>query len=103
MNIRLYIDTDEIEKEQSSRQYLKDITEYCKDNDFELIWFCRTIEEVFIGNKISGNIKTENAIKFQRTINNVDFTKIRLDSNDKKFKNSNLLIIVNKYLNKKIK
>ena len=47
----MFIDVDSISLNYDQAKLNKDIINYCKEKDFEIIWFKRTIEEAFWGEK----------------------------------------------------
>lgn len=53
----MFIDVDSISLNYDQAKLNKDIINYCKEKDFEIIWFKRTIEEVFWGEKTPQNKK----------------------------------------------
>ena len=55
----------DIDSGAESKKLNKEIEEYCKDNEYHLIWFNKTVEQVFLGKLIhqSKNKKNE-AISF---------------------------------------
>ena len=95
------IDTDAYERNREHETILNDITQFCKGNGYELIWFCHDIEEVFIGRRISDSQKVQEAGAFRRggKINEVHTAK--LSSNVKRMHTSNILCILDKYLSRK--
>lgn len=87
-------DTDDIFNRREDVEYEKKIVEYCNRNNYELVWFCRTIEEVFIGNTI--NEDKEKVMK--RYIRNNEISSFIFDDcNTKHKRRTNLLAVVDKY------
>lgn len=95
------IDTDQYEKNQEHNSDLNKIEKYCKDNGYELIWFCHDVEEVFLGKKISDSIKKDEVNRFKRNkkIKTIDLKM--LCENNKRVHASNMLNILDKYLQRK--
>ena len=60
------IDTDQIESNQMHKMEFDNISDYCKNNDCELIWFCHDVEEVFIGKKVKDSEKRKTAAEFRK-------------------------------------
>ena len=82
-----------------------DIVSFASTNNFDLVWFCKDIEDVFLNRKISKNVKSDTATSFYKK---KDYSKIKVSSfsinknwNELNPKNSNLYTIINKYLNSK--
>lgn len=95
------IDTDEFEKNIEHERELTEISRFCKDNGYELIWFCHDIEDVFLGERISDSQKVKEAGIFRkkRKIEEADLYK--LSSSIKRAHTSNLVCILDKYLSRK--
>ena len=60
------IDTDQYEKNADHAKELDNISKYCEENHYDLIWFCHDVEEVFLGKKISDSQKVQEAAMFRR-------------------------------------
>lgn len=94
-------DTDRIDTNIESIEFFKQVEIYCKNNDYELIWFCYDIENVFIGKSVSDDKKVSFATNyFSKNINYNKSIVKRLSTNDnevKTNKKSNILLILNKY------
>lgn len=95
------IDTDEYEKNVTHAKEFNDINQFCKDNSYDLIWFCHDVEDVFMGKKISDSQKVHEAGAFRRknTIRKVSIEK--LSSNIARAHTSNILNVLDKYLQRK--
>ena len=87
-------------------KFLKEVEEYCKNNLYDLIWFCYEIENVFLGKTISDENKVVEAVKYQRKEVSYDDKLIKnlsIDKNEKKTNNkSNIVLVLNKHLKKKV-
>ena len=77
-----FIDTDSIEKEYKNGSFFYNLQEFCKTNDYDLVWFCKNAENVFLNKEPDkiGN-KTVAAKKFvsDNIIENIDENKISKD------------------------
>lgn len=95
------IDTDQYEINTEHAKELENINRYCKENNYDLIWFCHDVEEVFLGHSVSDSQKVQTAASFRRKN---EIQKIHMD---KLFCNtycncgSNLLKVLDKYLPRK--
>ena len=58
------VDTDRIEVNASQKKEFEGIVDYCNEKNYELIWFCHDIEEVFLGHSVSDSEKRACATKF---------------------------------------
>lgn len=79
------------------------IINYCNNNKYELVWMNGTIEEVFLGRKISNKQKTKEANKYLEhylkilpLLNNLDNSSA-LTSN----RSSNIILVLDKILDRK--
>ena len=95
------IDTDYFERNQEHERQLKEISEYCEKNGYEIIWFCHDVEEVFQGRTIPDNqkVKEAGAFRRKRMIENVDSR--RLSSERINCRMSNIFNVLDKYLERK--
>lgn len=96
-----YIDTDQYEKNPNHKKEYDEIQKYCEHENYEMVWFCHDVEEVFIGYKVSDSDKTKKAAEFvkKNIVKNVNYKKL---SSDKLIKNtSNMLLVFDKYLQRK--
>lgn len=93
------IDTDSIDSNADRRREFNDIEAYCIRNNYELIWFNRDIEEVYIGERVSNSDKKKVAKQFRsrKQINTVKESSLSatVETMPKK---SNILNILKKYL-----
>ena len=55
------IDTDDYEKSQEQENQFHSIEQFCNVNDYDLIWFCHDVEDVFLGKRISDSLKVREA------------------------------------------
>jgi len=90
-------DTDNIDMVSKDDLYDKRITEFCKLKGYYPVFFCRDVEEVFLGKRISKN-KTKEAIRFLRS-GGID--KIKTEnfySENKRIGKSNLCLVLERVL-----
>ena len=78
----------------------KIIVTYCNANHYELVWMNPNIEEVYWGKHVDDKDKEREAIKFQQKKNKLLPTLTNISSQEplNKKKTSNILIILDKYL-----
>lgn len=98
-NVVYLFDKDLNNTRYEDKQFVINVTNYCQNNNYELIWFVKTIEEVMWGKKIHKNDKTKKAMEF------VKKNKV-LEVNEKKLLflesvntkgNSNIMTVLNKF------
>lgn len=58
-------DCDQYDTNPEDRDFLSNAQEFCKEKGYEYIWFCRDIESVFLGKRISDNQKKKEAAKYK--------------------------------------
>lgn len=79
----------------------QDIINYCKEKNYEIIWFCENIEECILGKKVNRSEKTNLARQFMRKkdIEKSILEKFKIgDYNKLTNKKSNFDIVIKKYL-----
>lgn len=92
------VDTDQFDKDPEDEKILEDIETYCKKNEYDFVWFCHDIEEVFLGHSIPKSDKTECAKRYAAR-NGIDSVDIgNLMSKKMAKKKSNLINVLNKYI-----
>lgn len=98
------IDIDSPELSLDQKELNDNITKYCTEKGYELVWFNKTIEHVFIDEIVSKN-KNDVADKFLRKqlIEKVDINRFSKDKpKNSKQKESNLKTIIDKLLENEI-
>lgn len=98
-----FFDIDSTDLKYDQKELNNKIREYCKSQEYEVVWFNKTVEDVLLGDVITKE-KTKIATDFflNNKIINVDKNKLNII----KFevitnKKSNVLFILDKYLIKK--
>ena len=95
------IDTDQYEKNADHARELDNISQYCEENDYDLIWFCHDVEEVLLGTSISDSQKVQEAAAFKRKNKIEEIQADDLSCGVKRARASNILNILDKYLSRK--
>ena len=97
-----FIDTDSSEKEYRQGSFFKNLCDYISEKGYELVWFCKNAENVFLNVEPDTLLnKTQAAKNFavNNEIDNIDkekLSKIAIELNC-----SNILVVLSKYLTKK--
>lgn len=96
-------DTDQFDIKPEDKKSLAEKESFCRKNNYEFVWFCHDIEEVFLGQSVADSEKTKCANKFAaRTgIKGVKMSNLR--SKTMVGKKSNLVLELDKVLVKKKK
>lgn len=96
-----FIDTDQYDRNPEHARELNEITRYCEDNEYNLVWFCHDVEEVYWGHKVSDSQKVQEATKFRgkKKIGEIQIEK--LTCNTPRACVSNIISVLDKYLDRK--
>lgn len=94
-----FVDTDNYNSSQQDRKLLEDIKSFCYTNSYELVYFTKDIEDVFLGETIEDREKVKKVADFKRKqlINNLIEQKLR--TNELRRHCSNILLVLEKYWN----
>lgn len=97
-----FIDTDSEEREYKPGSFFKNLCDYIKEKGYELVWFCKNSENVFL-NKDPDSLdnKTEDAKSFAKRNGISDINKDKLSKIAIELNCSNILVVLSKYLPKK--
>lgn len=94
----LFADVDLDDNDLNNR-----IISYCNNKKYELVWMNGTIEEVFLGRKISNKQKTKEANKYLEhylkilpALNNLDNSSALVSN-----RSSNIILVLDKILDRK--
>lgn len=72
----------DVDGDNSDNKKLNDnISSFCESNNYRVIWFKRTIEEVFIGKKVCQGMKKKEAIAFSKKPFDIGISFINNSSN----------------------
>lgn len=95
------VDTDQFEKNIEQEKEFTSIIQYCEKNNYDLIWFCHDVEEVFWGKRISDSQKVQEAKIFRLRKKIEEIPCEKLSCNAKQAGVSNIMNILDKYLARK--
>ena len=92
-----FIDTDDYDISREAQNDLMQIRSFCKSNSYDLVYFCKDIEDVFYGRRVPSSAKVRTVEQFKRNkmISAVD--PVRLQCENYQAHCSNILIILDKY------
>ncbi len=79
-HVFLCLDYDKYDSDPADRKFFTDAENYCRTKDnYHLIWFCRDVEDVYLGHQISNTQKTGAAKRFmaRKQIVTVEANKLR--------------------------
>lgn len=95
------IDTDQYEKNPEHNRQLIEISQYCDAKDYDLVWFCHDVEEVFLGRRVADSQKIKEAATFRRKKKIEEIPADKLSCDERRVCVSNILNILDKYLIRK--
>lgn len=97
------IDTDDYNTSPEAKAQTDRIRDYCSQNGYDFIFFCRNVEDVFHGKSIPGTDKVK-AVRRFRTRNQIETIRTaNLQREDYQPHCSNILNVLDKYLTRKKK
>jgi hypothetical protein len=93
-------DKDLNAQDHRDNQFEMTVKKYCKENNHQLIWFVRTIEDVMWGSKVSNKEKKRKALQFisRHQIEKVNKTNLTALSNVNASHKSNILTVLDNFL-----
>lgn len=95
--VLMCVDCDDYDTNPNDRQFLKNVKDYCDAKEFDFVWFCKDIEQVYLGYKIDSNLKKKKAATFEakQSINSIEPNKLSV--NEFRDKTSNLLCVLDRF------
>ena len=94
------IDIDDMADSDTIRQNIK-IKEYCESLNYDFVWFCRDVEEVYLHKRIDKSEKVNEAKKFSRLSDLCKATRESLSANSTMQYKSNLLCVLDAFMDRK--
>ena len=94
-----FIDTDSTEKEYKQGSFFYNLCEYIHKNGYELVWFCKNAENVFLGkdpDKLDNKTLEAKSFAINNKISEIDknkLSKLTIELNC-----SNILVVLSNYL-----
>lgn len=58
-------DCDDYDVKAEDRKFLEEVVKYCYDRTYDLIWFCKDVEQVYLGKKVDDIQKKKEAELFK--------------------------------------
>lgn len=92
------IDTDRYDADPAQMRELNEIKHYCEQQGYDLIWFCRDVEDVYWGKQIHKDEKTKAAAKFRSSKRIKSIADQNLRCEDYSRHRSNILQVLDRYL-----
>ena len=82
---------------EDDRKFLEKAKKYCKEHEYEFVWFCKDVEDVYLGKQVDRSEKTKEAVRFKKNnlIKKVDSKN--LVAQTYKAKTSNIMKVLDRY------
>lgn len=96
-----FIDVDHYLNDPQDQSFLKEIESFCSQNKYNLVWFVKDIEDVYLGQTIKDNHKIKYASLFKAKKQIKDINTSMISSYTKRANSSNILKVLDQYLNRK--
>ena len=87
-----FIDLDDYDTNYETKKLFEDIKKYCETHAYELVFFCRDVEEVYLGKRVK-RFKSKKMIEAVLPQN--------LSQNEYKINGSNILNVLDKFWTRK--
>lgn len=96
-----FIDVDDYDVSYETKKLYDDIKCFCQNNGYDLVFFCKDVEDVYLGKTVEDKEKVKLAAKFNasKEIVSVDESKLMINSHRKHC--SNILNVLDKYWERK--
>ena len=77
--------------------FLKKVRQYCAEQKYDFVWFCKDVEQVYIGRKVDDSQKKKEAATFKarKQISTVDSKKLLI--NNYQINTSNIMSVLDHY------
>ena len=71
-------DCDDYDMKQEDADFLSEARRYCREKDYEFVWFCKDVEQVYLGHSVNDSQKKKEAagFKIRKEINNINTRKL---------------------------
>ena len=96
-------DCDEYDKKPEDMQFLERAKNFCKDNEYEFVWFCKDIERVYLGKKVDDSKKREESTRFKSRCIIDNINEQDLSVSEYRQNTSNILVVLDKFIERKQK
>ena len=95
------IDTDAYESNFEQKKEFEAIKGFCEKHNYELVWFCHNVEEVFLGRRVENSQKKKEAGTFRSSKGIEHVSEEKLSATEVRNKGSNIFGILDQYLERK--
>ena len=90
-------DCDDYDNKIDDRNFLEEVRKYCAGAGYEFVWFCKDVEQVYIGKKVADSQKKKEAVTFKarKQISTVDSKKLLME--EYQSNTSNIMRVLDQY------
>ena len=94
-------DCDDYDSKPEDAEFLANAKRYCDENGYDFIWFCKDIEQVYLGKKVDDSQKKKESAMFKAKglIDVVDESKLIVKAY--RANTSNIMTVIDQYLSHK--
>ena len=96
-NVIYCFDCDDYNNKIDDRNFLEEVRKYCAGAGYEFVWFCKDVEQVYIGKKVADSQKGKEAARFKtrKQISTVDSKKLLME--EYQSNTSNIMRVLDQY------
>jgi hypothetical protein len=90
-------DCDEYSSNSDDWKFLEDARQYCENKGYDFVWFCKDIEQVYLGQEVDDNQKKKASARFKEKKLIVHVQAGQLSVNDYQENTSNILNVFDQF------
>ena len=94
-------DLDDYDTNYETKKLFEDIKKYCETHAYELVFFCRDVEEVYLGKRVNDKDKVNEVKRFKSKKMIEAVLPQNLSQNEYKINGSNILNVLDKFWTRK--
>ena len=91
-------DCDNFDTNAEDENFLKNAKQYCEENGYGFVWFCRDIEQVYIGKQVEKSKKQKEAATFKAKKLIMDVNADKLLQHHYRVSTSNFMKIMDQFV-----
>ena len=89
-------DCDDYASKSEDRKFLDGVKNYCGEHGYDFVWFCKDVEQVYLGRSIEKKHKKDEARRFKEKNLIRDVNAAALISEEYKQKTSNIMAVLDR-------
>lgn len=90
-------DCDDYNSNPDDLKFLEEAKKYCNDKGYDFVWFCKDVEQVYLGRKVDDIQKKKEATTFKAKKRITEVDASRLTCGKYRLNTSNIMNILDKY------